>query len=119
MRAIRGAITVPENSPEAIAEATQMLLAEIRRRNNLRSDEVISAFFTLTPDLNADFPARAARADGWDMPMLDMQEIAVPGALTRCLRVLLHVDRAQPVCHAYLRDAATLRPDLENPGGRT
>lgn len=102
-----------ENSPDAIAEATQTLLKELARRNDLCPDEVVSAFFTLTPDLDADFPARAARAAGWDVPMLDMQEIAVPGALSRCLRILLHVDRTTPVRHAYLRGAAALRPDLE------
>ena len=113
MKAIRGAITVDANTSAAIAEATQTLLAEIAQRNALTPADVISAFFTLTPDLNADFPARAARAAGWDMPMLDTLEIAVPGALPCCLRVLLHVDRATPVRHAYLRGARHLRPDLE------
>ena len=113
MRAIRGAITVECNTAESIAEATQSLLGEIERRNALRPDEVISAFFTMTPDLDAAFPAWAARAMGWDMPMLDMVEIDVPGALRRCLRVLLHVDRDAEVSHAYLREARTLRPDLE------
>lgn len=113
MKAIRGAITVDGNTPEAIAEATQLLLAELGRRNDLAPDEVISAFFSMTCDLNADFPARAARAMGWDMPMLDMQEITVPGALPRCLRILLHVERDGPVRHAYLREARELRPDRE------
>ena len=113
MKAIRGAITVPENTHDAIFEATQCLIAEIARRNDLQPIEVVSTFFTLTPDLNADFPARAARAMGWDTPMLDMQEVPVPGALPRCIRVLLHVERTGPVHHAYLRDARTLRPDLE------
>lgn len=114
MKAIRGAISVSENSAEAIAEATETLLTELGRRNRLNAGDVVSAFFTLTPDLNADFPARAARAMGWDMPMLDTQEVAVPGAIERCLRVLLHVDRNEPVRHAYLRDAYRLRPDLED-----
>ncbi|HLJ69368.1 MAG TPA: chorismate mutase [Chloroflexota bacterium] len=114
VRAIRGAITIEANTAGAIADGTQELLREIARRNSLRSDEVISAFFTLTPDLDAEFPARAARAIGWDMPMLDTQEIDVPESLRRCLRVLLHVDRDGPVRHAYLRDARRLRPDLED-----
>ncbi|HEX6509192.1 MAG TPA: chorismate mutase [Chloroflexota bacterium] len=117
MRALRGAITVDENSAEAIGEATQALLACLAERNNLRPEQVVSVFFTLTPDLNASFPARAARDMGWDVPMLDMQEIDVPGSLARCLRVLVHVDTEHPVRHAYLRGALTLRPELESPGG--
>lgn len=113
MRAIRGANTVDANSSEAIAEATTTLLREIARRNELHGDEVISVFFTLTGDLNADFPARAARSIGWDVPMLDLREIDVPGALPRCLRVLIHVNRTDPVRHTYLRDAVRLRPDIE------
>jgi chorismate mutase len=113
MKAIRGAITVPENTREAIAEATTSLLTEIAARNQLGPEEVISVFFSLTPDLNADFPARSARAAGWDVPMLDMQEVGVPDGLERCLRLLMHVDRNGSVRHAYLRGAAELRPDLE------
>lgn len=113
MRAIRGAITVDSNSAAAITEGTQILLREISERNALGPEEVVSIFFTLTPDLNAEFPARAARASGWDVPMLDMQEVPVPGSLPRCIRVLLLVQRSGLVRHAYLRDARTLRPDLE------
>jgi chorismate mutase len=114
VRAIRGAITAAANSREAICEATQSLLREIAHRNSLEPGEVVSAFFTLTPDLDADFPARAARAMGWDMPMLDMQEVPVPGSLQRCIRVLLHVNRVTEVRHAYLGEARSLRPDLES-----
>ena len=113
MRAIRGAITVDENTPQAIREATQCLLGEIAARNALRVGDVVSVFFSVTSDLNADFPARAARAIGWDVPMLDMQEMNVPGALQSCLRVLVHVERNGEVSHVYLRDARHLRPDLE------
>jgi len=114
MRAIRGAISVATNTEQAIDEATHELLDVLTRRNDLRSEDVISVFFTLTPDLNAAFPARAARAFGWDVPMLDMQEVDVPGALALCLRVLIHVRSDGPVCHAYLREAHSLRPDLED-----
>lgn len=117
MRAIRGAITVCENTEACIAEATHELLGELARRNALKPQEVVSVFFTLTPDLDAMFPARAARAMGWDIPMLDMQEVPVPGSLQRCLRVLLHVERDDEVRHAYLRGAGVLRPDLEASGG--
>jgi chorismate mutase len=113
VKAIRGAITVEANRAGAIAQATIALLDEIRRRNDLHQEEVVSVFFTLTPDLDADFPARAARSAGWEVPMLDMTEVAVPGALPLCIRVLLHVERTAPVRHAYLRDARRLRPDLE------
>jgi chorismate mutase len=113
MRAIRGAITVEENTSASIHEATKALLGEIARRNDLRPHQVVSAFFTLTPDLDADFPARAARQIGWDVPMLDMKEVSVPGALPRCLRALLHVEGVDRVHHTYLRGARALRPDLE------
>jgi chorismate mutase len=113
VRAIRGAITVEGNTAEAISEGTQTLLREISQRNALEPEEVVSVFFTLTPDLDAEFPARAARALGWDVPMLDMQELPVPGSLPRCIRVLLHVQRSSRVRHVYLREARALRPDLE------
>ena len=114
MKAIRGAITVSANTATAIGEATTTLLSALRERNSLRMDEVVSVFFTLTPDLDADFPARAARDSGWDVPMLDMVELNVPGALSCCLRVLVHVNRTGPIKHAYLRGAEQLRPDLES-----
>ncbi len=113
MRAIRGAISVATNTSQAIDEATHELLDVLTHRNDLRPEDIISVFFTLTPDLNAAFPARAARAFGWDVPMLDMQEVDVPDALQRCLRVLIHVQSDGPARHAYLREAQTLRPDLE------
>lgn len=115
MKAIRGAIDVQANSAEAIHEATCTLLAELAQRNDLVAEEVVSIFFSLTPDLNAAFPAEAARCMGWDVPMLDVQEVAVPGSLPCCLRVLIHVERNTPVRHAYLQAAKFLRPDLEAP----
>lgn len=115
MRAIRGAITVSENTGQAITEATCEMLREIECRNNLVAADVVSAFFSLTPDLTATFPARAARSIGWhSVPMLDTVEVDVPGALPKTIRVLLHVNREGDVRHAYLRGAAALRPDLEN-----
>jgi chorismate mutase len=114
VKALRGAITADSNSEEAIVEATRTLLTCLVDRNTLRLEEIISVFFTLTPDLNASFPARAAREMGWDVPMLDMQEIDVPGALGLCIRVLVHVESSGPVRHAYLRGAVNLRPDLES-----
>lgn len=115
MRAIRGAIDVSANTEEAISHATESLLTEISQRNELSRWEVICIFFTLTPDLNATFPARAARAAGWDVPMLDTVELDVPGGLSCCLRVLLLTARDEAVRHAYLGRARELRPDLEEP----
>jgi len=115
VKAIRGAITVEDNTAPAILDATCALLRELEARNRLQVNEIVSVFFTLTHDLDAMFPARAAREMGWDVPMLDMQEVPVPGALARCLRVLIHVDRDQQVRHVYLRGARHLRPDLEDP----
>lgn len=113
MIALRGAITVADNTAEAIREATCELLQVMSERNRLAPDEIVSVFFTMTPDLNACFPAWAARAGlGWNVPMMDMVEVDVPGALPKCLRVLAHVDRAGPGRHTYLRDARALRPDL-------
>src|SRR5207302_9828450 len=106
MKAIRGAISVDQNTAEAIHDATCTLLYEIAKRNNLTMEDVVSIFFSVIPDLDAAFPATAARAMGWDVAMLDMQEMAVPGALPRCLRVLIHVDRHVTVRHAYLGDAS-------------
>ena len=116
VRAIRGATSVPDDSSEAIAIAVRELLAAMRHENVLRYDEVISAIFTVTPDLVSAFPAEAARNAGWEqVPLLCTTEIPVPGGLPRCLRVMLHVERhwnGTRVRHVYLREAAKLRPDL-------
>jgi chorismate mutase len=114
MMAVRGAITVDANTTEAIRDGTCELLTTLAERNELSLHEIVSVFFSLTPDLNACFPAHAARTlMNWDVPMLDTVEIDVPGALPRCLRVLIHVRRDGAVRHAYLRDARSLRPELE------
>lgn len=116
VRAIRGAITVPSDDANAIRDAVLELLQEVRRENEFVDSEVISAIFTVTPDLTAAFPAETARHAGWNhVPLLCMQEIAVPGAMPRCLRILVHVQRDwREVAprHVYLREAESLRPDL-------
>ena len=116
LRAVRGATTVEADAPEAIREATRALLVELLGRNGLRPDDVVSALFTMTEDLTSEFPARAARELGWqDVPLLCMRELAVAGALPRCIRVLLHVEthrRRDEIRHVYLAGAGTLRPDL-------
>ena len=113
--AIRGAVQVAEDSAAAIAAAVRELVGEIARVNALPADRVVSAFFTLTPDLSAAFPAGAARAEGWaDVPMICAQEIAVPGALPRVCRVLVHARGEGPGRHVYLGGARVLRPDLDH-----
>lgn len=107
---------IDEDTKEAIAAAVEELCAELTKANDLDPIEIVSAFFTLTPDLHAAFPAQAARAFGWgDVPMICAQEIAVPGALPRVCRVMLHVHRTKPGKHVYLRGAQALRPDLLKP----
>jgi chorismate mutase len=116
LRAIRGATTVARDDAALIREATRELLTTLVRENGIEVDDIVSALFTMTPDLRADFPAYAAREMGWlDVPLLCMAEIDVPGALGRCIRVLIHVisERSRvDIRHAYLREAVTLRPDL-------
>lgn len=115
VKAIRGATTVTHNTREEILAATRELLTEMIQRNKIDPRRVISVFFTATPDLNAAFPAEAARQLGYyDWALLDSVEMDVPGALPRCIRVLLHAyhgGSSQEVQHVYLREAKTLRPD--------
>lgn len=115
-RAIRGAITVETDSAAAILAATRELLARIVEVNGVEVEDVASALFTVTPDLAAAFPARAARQLGWQhVALLDAQAVPVPGSLTRCVRVLVHWNTDTPqaaVRHVYLCGAAVLRPDL-------
>jgi len=121
VRAIRGAVTVQENSPEAILGAVKELLEAIATHNNLQPDNMISIIFSVTEDLNAVFPAQAARELGWvNVPLFCTLEIPVPGSLKRCVRVLMHayLPCAQnEVKHVYLGDAAQLRPDLDEKNG--
>ncbi len=115
-RGIRGAITCDENSREAILAATREMLEIMIASNGLRPEDIASAIFTTTPDLNAEFPAVAARELGWlDTALMCGHEMGVPGSLPRCIRVLLHwnTERAQAqVQHVYLGEAMSLRPDL-------
>lgn len=100
------------DTSEAITEATESLLEGICRKNSLTHDDVVSVIFSVTSDLTAIFPATAARAAGWDAPMLDVQEMHTPEGLAHCIRVLMHVEGTRLVHHVYLRDAERLRPDL-------
>ena len=116
VRGIRGAITVESNAEEEILAATQELLSAICAQNpSLKVGDLVSAWFTCTRDLDAVYPARAARELGWqDLPMLCAQEMFVEGSISKCIRVLLHWNTKIPVeeiRHVYLRDAICLRPD--------
>jgi chorismate mutase len=119
VRGVRGAISVPANTREEILAATRELLSEILRVNEIDEfDDLASIIFTTTPDLNAVFPAEAARELGMSqVPLICASEIAVPGRLSRCVRVLIHwnTTRSQKdVVHVYLREAKTLRPDIHS-----
>lgn len=120
VRGIRGAITVESDVPEQILSSTRELLQAILEENHLVDfDQVISVIFTTTPDLTSTFPAEAARALGMrHVPLLCAAEIAVPGAMPRCVRVLMHVETTktpQEVVHVYIGEAKRLRPDMSSP----
>lgn len=116
VRAIRGAVQVESNTPEAIADGTKRLLAEILRANALEIEAVISVLITATPDLNASFPAASAREVGFEStPLLCAVEIDVPGALPRVIRVMATVETAlstSEISHIYLDGAQSLRRDI-------
>ncbi len=120
-RGVRGATTVKANTREAILEATAELLQAMAEANGLDSEYIASAFFTSSPDLNAEFPALAARQMGWtDVALLCGPEMQVPGSLPMCLRILLHVNtekKASEIVHVYLHGARVLRPDFESRSG--
>src|SRR3954463_10066068 len=111
--ALRGANTVAANEPEPILGATEELMHELLARNALGAEDLVSCIFTLTPDLDAEFPAVAAREMGLSsVPLLCAREIPVPGALPKVIRVLIHAHTDRPAEHVYLGDAAKLRLDL-------
>lgn len=115
-RGVRGATTADSNTREDILTATRQLLALMIRVNGIQPEDVGSAIFSLTRDLDAEFPALAARQLGWlDVPLLCTYEVDVPGSLRRCVRVLLHWNTEKPqaaIQHIYIKEAVRLRPDL-------
>lgn len=116
VRGIRGAITAKANTKDEIFSATKELLNAITEANQIETEDIASIFLTTTPDLNADFPATAARDLGWHMvPLLCAREIDVPNAMPQLIRVLMHVNTTKTqleIKHLYLGDASGLRPDL-------
>jgi chorismate mutase len=115
MMGIRGATTVAENEAGAILDATDELLRRMIEANDLKPDDIVSGIFTVTRDLDAAFPARAAEDYGWNIvALLHSTEIPVPGSLPRCIRLLVHAYTTRSrdeIRHVYLRDAVGLRPD--------
>ncbi len=115
-RGIRGAITVDNNDREEILAATTELLSLMVHENNVHTEDIASASFTLTDDLDAVFPALAARQIGWnEVPLICMREIPVPDSLEKCIRVLLLVNTtcsASEIEHIYMRKAISLRPEF-------
>jgi chorismate mutase len=113
LRALRGAITVEANDADHILSATEELMRELMVRNELEHDDIISCIFTCTGDLDAEFPAVAARNFGFsDVPLLCAREMQVPGSLPRVIRLLMHCYSAVEPSHVYLREAVSLRKDL-------
>jgi chorismate mutase len=115
-RGVRGATTIERNEREEVLLATRQLLALMIRQNGIDPRDVASALFSTTPDIDAEFPALAARQLGWlDVPLLCGHEMAVPGSLPLCIRVMIHWNTDKPqseIEHIYVREANRLRPDL-------
>lgn len=115
-RGIRGATTVERNDREEILAATTELLQLLILHNDLKTEDIASVIFTLTDDLNAEFPAVAARGLGWtETALMCARELPIPGSLDKCIRILLHVNTersAAEIQHIYIRGAVKLRPTL-------
>jgi len=118
VRGVRGATTVSKNTKEEVLDATRELLAAMVDANNIAPEDVASGWFTTTADVNAEFPAVAARQMGWTfVPLMCGHEMSVPGSLPLCVRILLHWNTetgVHDVNHIYLRGARALRPDLSS-----
>lgn len=116
VRGIRGAISISNNSVDDIINGTKELLSEMLQKNKLEHADIISIFFSTTSDLNATFPAKAARElDLIDTPLLCLNEIDVPNSLQKIIRILMHVNstkKQSDIHHIYLKNAVKLRPDL-------
>lgn len=114
--ALRGATSAQRNDSDAILDATEELMREVLERNELSVDDIVSCLFTVTDDLDADFPAAAARRMGFaNVPLLCAREIPVPGSIPQVIRVLVHyyAEEGHEASHVYLHEAKALRRDLE------
>lgn len=116
VRAVRGATTLDKDSPEQVESRTQELVREMLSRNEIANEDLVSVFFSTTDDITAGFPAAAARQLGLEeVPLFGTREMSVPGALPRCVRVLIHCYSTRPraeIQHVYLEGARVLRADL-------
>lgn len=117
LRGVRGATTVDNDQEEKIVRATEILVKEMIRVNDIEADDVASVWITVTEDLTSAFPAKALRSvDGWTyVPVMCAREIPVPGSLEKCIRVMVHVHtekKQDEIQHVYLEKAEQLRPDL-------
>ncbi len=118
MRGVRGAITVEENTVEAVSKATQEVVQAMLQANDIDTEDIGAAIFSATEDITAAFPAKGARAlPGFDtVPLFDARQMEVDGALDMCIRVLLLVDspkKQKEIKHIYMGNAHILRPDLK------
>lgn len=119
IRGVRGAITVEVDEEKEIISSTEELLSKMIKLNNINPEMVSSVFISTTEDIVATFPAKAIRKfEGWTfVPVMCMREMDVPGAITKCIRVMMHVNTEtsqKDIHHVYLRNAVTLRPDLSD-----
>jgi len=116
VRGIRGATTVDENSKESILSRSKELLLSLQKANHFNTEDIVSIFFSMTFDLNAAFPAEAARQLGWNkVPLFGMQESDVTGGLEKCIRILIQINSNKiqdEIRHCYLHEAKKLRRDL-------
>ncbi|MEV0780146.1 chorismate mutase [Streptomyces sp. NPDC050433] len=116
VRAVRGAVQLERDEPGHMDEQVALLLTAILERNGLKADDLISIWFTATPDLHSDFPAAAARGIGIvDVPLICAQELDIEGAMPRVVRILAHIESDLPrseIAHVYLGAAAALRKDI-------
>ncbi len=117
IRGIRGAVKVSQNKREKIFQATKELLIKMQKANHVKPESIAAIFLTMTPDLNAEFPACAARELGWTtVPLLCVRELDVPHAMTGVIRALMLVNTSKEqakIKHQYLGETVKLRPDLE------
>jgi chorismate mutase len=117
VRGIRGAITVNENTKKEILSGTKELLLTIKKLNDFDIEDIVSIFFSTTPDLNSAFPAAAARELGWsEAPLFGTQEANVHYGLKKCIRILIQINcekKQNEIKHCYLREAKNLRKDLQ------